>query len=101
IEHKILLLAQEIQNLQVQRNSFLPISSMPNEVLSHIFLLCRGRDYDSSCTTVSMRNLLRLTWVCHDWRTIALSTASLWAQIGKANLHWAEECLARSKQAPL
>ncbi|TFK67481.1 hypothetical protein BDN72DRAFT_960997, partial [Pluteus cervinus] len=99
IEQETVLLKQQMETFRVEPNSLLPISSMPHEILSYIFLLCRGCD----CSTglISMRDLLCLTWVCHHWRTVALSTASLWAYIGNENLRWAVECSARAKEAPL
>ncbi|TFK67476.1 hypothetical protein BDN72DRAFT_96045 [Pluteus cervinus] len=94
IDHEISLLKQQIQKLQIERNALLPISSIPNEILSDIFLLCR-------CTTIQpMLTLLNLTWVCHQWRIAALSTPSLWAYLGDENLWWFGECLTRSKAAP-
>ncbi|TFK67452.1 hypothetical protein BDN72DRAFT_95521 [Pluteus cervinus] len=101
LQQQAFLLQQQIQKLLVERNTLTPISPIPNEIISSIFLLCRGRDHFDKIDT---RALLPLSWVCHRWRTIVLSTASLWAYIGytgKENLRWAEECLTRSKQAPL
>ncbi|TFK68994.1 hypothetical protein BDN72DRAFT_841080 [Pluteus cervinus] len=98
IERQILLLKQQIQRLEVARNGLLPISSLPNEILSNIFLT-RRPNYDAY--EVKMRGLLTLTWVCHHWRNVALATAPLWSYIGKENFHWAAESLIRSKQAPL
>ncbi|TFK59159.1 hypothetical protein BDN72DRAFT_966146, partial [Pluteus cervinus] len=97
IDHQILLLQQQIQKLQVERNALVPISSIPNEILSYIFLLCRG----TSIKQVSMRALLRMTWVCRHWRDVALLTASLWAYVGIENLSWVEACLTRSREALL
>ncbi|TFK67479.1 hypothetical protein BDN72DRAFT_732205, partial [Pluteus cervinus] len=98
IDDQIRHLQQEIQNLQVERNALLPISSIPDDVIAYIFSLCRGQ---SSSMAAIMEALLPLTWVCRRWRTVALSAASLWVYISMGNLHWAEECLTRSKQAPL
>ncbi|KIM76288.1 hypothetical protein PILCRDRAFT_24370, partial [Piloderma croceum F 1598] len=48
-----------------------PISCLPHEVLSEIFLC-----YNDSFS--SFRRPLRLGSVCSRWRTIALSTPRLW-----------------------
>ncbi|TFK68996.1 hypothetical protein BDN72DRAFT_640983 [Pluteus cervinus] len=98
IDDKILGLRRQIQQLQVARNALLPISSLPNEVLSNVFLTCRRQP---STDRPDMQGLLTLTWVCHRWRDIALSNPSLWTYIGPENFHWAAECLSRSKEAPL
>ncbi|TFK67451.1 hypothetical protein BDN72DRAFT_960975 [Pluteus cervinus] len=100
IDHQVRLLQHEIQKLHAERNTLLPISSIPNEIISYIFQLCRSRDTPES-TAMDMRTLLSLTWVCQQWRTVAMATAPLWAYVGKENLTWAGECLTRSKQAPL
>ncbi|TFK69001.1 hypothetical protein BDN72DRAFT_768505, partial [Pluteus cervinus] len=94
IDHEILLLKQ----LQIADNTLLPVSTLPNEILCSIFLICRaGSTFNQTC----MQNLLPLTWVCRHWRNVALSSPHLWAYIGEENLHWAAECLSRSKQVPL
>ncbi|TFK60347.1 hypothetical protein BDN72DRAFT_850586 [Pluteus cervinus] len=98
IDDQILALKQQIQKLQVARNAYLPISSLPNEVLSNIFLICRRKPYSDR---PDIRVLLTLTWVCHHWRDVALSDSSLWTYIGGENFLWAAECLSRSKEAPL
>ncbi|TFK67471.1 hypothetical protein BDN72DRAFT_859126 [Pluteus cervinus] len=98
IDDQILVLNQQIQILQMERNTLLPISSIPDEIFAHIFLLCRGRDLSNGA---DMQALVQLTWVCHHWRSVALTTPSLWAYIGKENFPWAGECLTRSKEAPL
>ncbi|TFK67474.1 hypothetical protein BDN72DRAFT_842989 [Pluteus cervinus] len=98
IEHQIHLLQQQIRKLQTECNALLPISTLPNEILSYIFLLCRGHD---SFSKINMLALLCLTWTCQHWRTVALSDASLWAYIGDENLRWVRECLRRSKEVPL
>ncbi|TFK69012.1 hypothetical protein BDN72DRAFT_878700 [Pluteus cervinus] len=99
IDDQISHLREQLRNLLLARNTLLPISTIPNEILSTIFLMSQLNYYRAY--KVEMRPLLALTWVCHNWRTIALSAASLWTYIGKENLHWSAECLIRSKQAPL
>ncbi|TFK68995.1 hypothetical protein BDN72DRAFT_897624 [Pluteus cervinus] len=98
IENQILLLQQQIQKLQIARNALLPISTLPNEVFSNIFSICRMKGY---LDAPEMHNLLKVTWVCHHWRDIALSDASLWTYIGEENFSWAAPCLSRSKDVPL
>ncbi|TFK59160.1 hypothetical protein BDN72DRAFT_966147 [Pluteus cervinus] len=98
IDRQVSLLKQQIQKLHAERNTLLPVSCVPNEILSAIFLLCQ------TCRSSDMTSLggaLSLTWVCHHWRIVTLSTAPLWAYIGNQNIQWAGECLIRSKQALL
>ncbi|TFK58742.1 hypothetical protein BDN72DRAFT_744443, partial [Pluteus cervinus] len=100
IEAQILHLTQQVQKLRTERNALLPISTLPNEILSDIFSISilRMKNYTNK---PGIHNLLRVTWVCHHWRDIALSDASLWTYIGEENFSWAAQCLSRSKDAPL
>ncbi|TFK68993.1 hypothetical protein BDN72DRAFT_741733, partial [Pluteus cervinus] len=88
----------QLQKLRVQRNSLLPISTLPTEVLTEIFALCRiHEDYG----WIEMQNLLPVTWVCHQWREVALSCATLWAHIEGSNLRWALPSIERSRGSSL
>ncbi|TFK68292.1 hypothetical protein BDN72DRAFT_841972 [Pluteus cervinus] len=98
IEREIQRLEERIQQLQVQRNSLIPISALPTEVLTEIFALSRRRKYGLG---TEMRYLLPVTWVCHHWRDVALSCGPLWAHIDRSNLGWALQAIERSNQAGL
>ncbi|KAL0951990.1 hypothetical protein HGRIS_008643 [Hohenbuehelia grisea] len=57
-----------------QNNS--PISKLPNEILSDIFRLIH---YDNLRLPTSQD--LSFSWVCHDWREVALNDPLLWNTI--------------------
>ncbi|TFK69004.1 hypothetical protein BDN72DRAFT_841086 [Pluteus cervinus] len=96
IEDEIHRLEEQLQQLRVQRNSLLPISSLPTEILIRIF---ESRQPHEQYNLT--KYLLPMTWVCHHWRIVALSYAPLWAHINDSNLYWALHSLARSKEAKL
>jgi hypothetical protein len=92
-----------------QRNLRLPISFIPNEVISTIFC-----DLRNSCIGAEAQGEYRhgveclngwigITHVCHAWREIALSSSSLWCHIDVVPLlhNWIPELLRRSRQSPL
>ncbi|KII94151.1 hypothetical protein PLICRDRAFT_417465 [Plicaturopsis crispa FD-325 SS-3] len=70
------------------------ISTLPPEILGHIFLYTIADERDSlACVPVSH--------VCTLWRAIALDLPRLWARIPTDKPLWASEMLLRSKSAPL
>ncbi|TCD68952.1 hypothetical protein EIP91_009342 [Steccherinum ochraceum] len=77
--------------LKVRRNALLPISRLPPEVLSEIFLQCRAA-MDTYIADYFDRDLAdtpafpypwmaAITHVCHQWREVAMNTHELWATI--------------------
>jgi len=67
------------------------ISSIPAEILAEIFLFCLPfipprylqdlEDLDESARAIKPHTALQLSHVCSYWRSVALSTSSLWSQI--------------------
>ncbi|KAJ7154162.1 hypothetical protein C8R46DRAFT_1297869, partial [Mycena filopes] len=56
-----------------------PVLTLPNEIVSHIFIQClpaHGRVRPSR-----FRAPLLLAQICHHWREIAISTCRLWAAV--------------------
>ena len=93
---------ESIRSLLTRRNTLVPISVLPPEILARVFHLLvrkeppfRGR----------RKNLgwIRVTHVCRHWRQVALGDSSLWSKISGmlANTKWISEMLARAKNAPL
>ncbi|TFK61084.1 hypothetical protein BDN72DRAFT_883330 [Pluteus cervinus] len=94
IDAQIRTLRCYIQKLQVARNALLPIRSLPPEILLHVFTLVAKRwDKEVGCS------VLKLTWVSHYWRELALSPPNLWTLITDRNMR--DEWFARSGSAPL
>ncbi|KAF9475885.1 hypothetical protein BDN70DRAFT_205371 [Pholiota conissans] len=82
-----------------QRNSLVPISSLPPEILGHIFALVQYRDL--SCNTEDRLDWIALTHVCWRWRDIALNLPSLWVDLPTDYPEWVEEMIQRSKTCGL
>ncbi|KAJ7823012.1 hypothetical protein B0H13DRAFT_2126038 [Mycena leptocephala] len=78
-------------------NALAPISSLPPEILSHIFLFCV-----SSNPVVGTSGLgwLAVTHVTHRWREVALGCPELWANI-IFRRKLLSISLSRSKMVPL
>ncbi|KAF9029261.1 hypothetical protein BDZ89DRAFT_1159936 [Hymenopellis radicata] len=93
----------------VRRAAFLPLPAycnrLPNELLSHIFLLTAADERDASRDpSVCVRSLAS---VCKRWRGVALGTGRLWTNIlltfpqSPGQLSYASTCIQRSKRYPL
>ncbi|KAI0920357.1 hypothetical protein AcW1_002123 [Taiwanofungus camphoratus] len=85
---------QYLRNLDTFRNSTLPISRLPNELLVEIFSHVKDQ--------VPYMGWIQLTHVCRHWRAAALATQAFWTSIniGAENgLELLRSCLRRSKNA--
>ncbi|KAF8120352.1 hypothetical protein EV363DRAFT_1280937 [Boletus edulis] len=83
---------------QMKKN---PILRLPIEMLEAIFIHCARiccSEFSGSRTAPSWVNV---SYVCHDWRNVALNCSRLWGYLSVVSPRWTEELLARSKQAPL
>ncbi|KDR80740.1 hypothetical protein GALMADRAFT_135857 [Galerina marginata CBS 339.88] len=89
-EHKACLIA-----LWKRRNTFVPISRLPPELLCKIF------DFTTWNQTEGSLHWIKVTHVCHEWRSIALNSPSLWINLPLQNARWSAEMLSRSKMASL
>ncbi len=78
-------------------NDIGPISLLPSEILEKIFTLCTSWLYGYQ----KPKNCLAWSQVCRAWRHIALSSGRFWQYIDFCDARFANEFLARSKQAPL
>ncbi|KAA1470100.1 hypothetical protein DENSPDRAFT_928624 [Dentipellis sp. KUC8613] len=79
IDRDIQELEGKLCTLRLRRNLVVPISLLPPEILLQFFLCLRAVDIPSRRT----RSLgwIRVTHVCHLWRTLALRTPMLWAEV--------------------
>ncbi|KAF9474922.1 hypothetical protein BDN70DRAFT_898576 [Pholiota conissans] len=87
-----------------QRNSLVPVSSLPPEILGEIFSIVQGRpdygDYDrfgSRRTDEYLLHWIAVTHVCRRWRHIAIDLATLWIDLPIDYPEWVEEMIRRSK----
>ena len=94
IDLQIANLRESIRILNSQRNSHLPISKLPVEILTKIFLL---HQHNVSVETLS--DWIRITHVSQRWREIALNFSGLWIHIPFHRLKWAKEMITRSQHA--
>ncbi|TFK33973.1 hypothetical protein BDQ12DRAFT_727285 [Crucibulum laeve] len=83
-----------------------PISKLPSELLSSIFLLLDfgSPDYGRRTRYISpAREMLAVTQICHYWREVALECHSLWSRalyLAFPN-NWFRELLRRSGTSPI
>ncbi|KAG2013128.1 hypothetical protein CC2G_010068 [Coprinopsis cinerea AmutBmut pab1-1] len=89
---------EQIRGLRSRRNALAPVSSLPDEILCHIF-----QAYIAGARTDSRwHSMTTLTGICRRWRSAALECPELWSTIhswmGPASL---ESTIARSKDAPV
>jgi hypothetical protein len=97
---------ESIRELKRRRNTLAPISSLPTEVITVVFLLLRI-PCSSSPYTIS-KNSNCLTWlrvahICHQWREIALNQPLFWnhVDLGSFSPAGATEILNRAKTSHL
>ena len=96
---------QFIRSLLTCRNTLVPISVLPPEILARVFRILVLEDPPLTESYSGRQNLgwIKATHVCRHWRQVALDDLSLWAKIWTIprNIKWISEMLARAKNAPL
>lgn len=93
-QHQAILIDLRVRRNRIW-NRLAPISRVPPEVLYHVFFIA-SRDAPG-CGL----NWIKLTYVCYDWRNLALSSPALWSNPPFQNSRWTEEMLIRSGTANL
>ena len=93
-EARILAALSSVRN---KLNELVPISSLPAEILEHIFDFCVSWLYGHQ----KPKHCLAWTQVCFSWRRISFDSSRLWQRIDLCNSHYADQFLVRSKEAPL
>jgi hypothetical protein len=96
IDLQIANLHESIRILNSQRNGHLPISTLPVEILTKIFLL---HQHNVPVQTPAWIKFIRITHVSQRWREIALNFSGLWTCIPFNHPKWAKEMIARSQHA--
>src|SRR5712672_2656612 len=86
-----------ILSILTRRNTLVPISVLPAEVLARIFHFVAFSEQPHS------RVWVRVTHVCRGWRQIALDDSTLWTHFSPfpRNRGWIAERLSRARNAPL
>jgi hypothetical protein len=94
---------QVLRSLLTRRNTLMPISLLPPEILARVFHLLVLKEPPFSGRRKRKLGWIRATHVCRHWRQVALDDSSLWAKIWgiPTNPKWISEILARAKNAPL
>ena len=87
--------------LRLHRNTWPPISRLPTEILAEIFTDVARDHYDRYFPRTYVPGWVGISYVCRQWRNIALDCPALWSYLFFASRRWIEALLARSKQAPL
>ncbi|EPS93760.1 hypothetical protein FOMPIDRAFT_93871 [Fomitopsis schrenkii] len=92
-----------IRVVNTQLNALLPISRLPHELLSEVFLHhAEYRAEPTSQEPKSPRDWICVTHVCTHWREVALQCPTLWTRFHASDsLDMLPIFLARSKDAPL
>lgn len=94
IDEAILQLPKCIGQLAIHSRS--PISDLPVEILSNVFVMCTQESVSD------LYQLISITHVCRHWRAVAVENPLLWTRIPfieQADLYY--EFLSRSKDLPL
>ncbi|KAI9458719.1 hypothetical protein HD554DRAFT_2138517, partial [Boletus coccyginus] len=90
-----------LRALRFQRNTLSSTSCLPSEVLAEIFVQ-GARDHHEQCfPPMGVPTWVNVSYVCHQWRNIALDCPTLWSYLFLESQQWTEALLTRSKQTPL
>ncbi|KAG1906415.1 uncharacterized protein F5891DRAFT_1274335 [Suillus fuscotomentosus] len=102
IDDEIVALEERTRALRTCRNSLSPISSLPPELLSAIFV---HHAQQTQCLhepdNPDVLSWLIVGHICRHWRGVALGTPELWATPFLNSSTATDEMLTRSKMAPL
>jgi len=100
IDSEVQRLNDLICSLKSRRNSLCPVSRLPPEVLSEVFLDLADQLQAQDRFKVDFK-WVSVAHVCRLWRNIALQHGRLWGKVDMANPGRALECVDRSNGAPL
>ncbi|KAJ7190114.1 hypothetical protein GGX14DRAFT_408303 [Mycena pura] len=84
-----------------------PVLTLPNEIVSHIFVHCLPTGHDDRVRPAPEQAPLLLAQICHHWRVIALDTCELWSSVDLADRTHTEvqslleSWFSRGKEHPL
>ncbi|KAF9054164.1 hypothetical protein BJ165DRAFT_689365 [Panaeolus papilionaceus] len=92
---------EKLRILNRRRNALAPVSVLPPELLSNIFVVIRDATYHSFQDPADTFSWTKVAHVCHDWRRVAMSNAQLWSTADFQDVDTALQFVKRSKQSPL
>jgi hypothetical protein len=100
---------RELVNLNIlkaHRNALAPISRLPPELLSQIFMYVCGREdwwsYDGQPRFYrGSMAWIKVAGICRHWRTVALQCPMLWVDLCLSDYHLTRKMLRRSQNLPV
>ncbi|KAI0309498.1 hypothetical protein OF83DRAFT_1089031 [Amylostereum chailletii] len=68
------------------------VHRLPDEILLAIFRLLRGQFHGPAFEgpACNVESWISVTWVCQAWRTVAVSSKTLWTELPVLHEHWCE-----------
>lgn len=101
VDEEIEALYERIRELKSKRNSLVHISTLPTELLCHVFLECRGEWLPLRMPWI-VQTYLAITATCKEWRSAAIAYPGLWSHVSTdVGFTWMEALASRSKAALL
>lgn len=105
VEEEIQRHSRAIRMLQARLNASAPISKLPPELLSEIFIHVasdRAQVHERAPLYHPYWTWISVLQVCTHWRAVAIASPRLWSRI-VVTMHpeWMKEVLQRSRSAPL
>jgi len=89
------------QSLEPYRNSLAPVSRLPHDLLTDIFILIHRSERINVKSSLRSPPCLQVSHVCRAWRDAALQCPLLWTNILFSPPEWTAIMLERSRTAPL
>ncbi|TFK65176.1 hypothetical protein BDN72DRAFT_209345 [Pluteus cervinus] len=97
IDAEIHQLRARISFLASKRNTLAPISRLPPEIMTAIFLKARL----ATVSTPKSRFVAFISWVCRDWREMSFGCSKLWSWLDLQHPDAVDAFLERSRKARL
>ncbi|KAF5357691.1 hypothetical protein D9758_007487 [Tetrapyrgos nigripes] len=91
----------ELTKLKTRRNELVPISRLPEELLSKFFKLCVRPKKNYYAPMFHRWSWTKVSHICKHWRNVALGCPALWGCLDLTTPTWIPEMLRRSQMAPL
>ena len=103
IDEEMTRLMSSLYDLRFQRNTLLPISRPPTEILAEIFVRgARDHHHMSYCEpAMGTPKWVNVSYVCRQWRDVALNCPTLWSHPFMGSPWCTKVLLARSGRVPL
>jgi len=101
IDQEVTRHIRSLRDLCFQRNTFSPIFRLPPEILAEIFVQGARYHHERCLSRTDVPEWVNVSYVCRQWRNIALHCPTLWGYLFLQSQQWTETLLARSKQVPL